>query len=80
MYVYKGNGAEGVTIVNFGLSLNVTDGVATVEYNDHTSNFDDVLRDGKITGRGEVIQLDQDQLNWLKESKAWVKRQIEDSE
>jgi len=80
MYVYKGNGTEGNTIVNFGLALNVTDEKATVEYNGHTSSFDDVLRDGKITGRDEVVQLDQDQLNWLKESKTWVKRQIEDSE
>jgi hypothetical protein len=80
MYVYKGNGTEGVTIVNFGLSLNVTDGKATVEYNDHTSNFDDVLREGKITGRDENVALDHDQLNWLKERKTWVKRQIEDSE
>ena len=79
MYVYKGNGYEGVTIVNFGLALNVTDGKATVEYNGLVADFYDVFSDGKLVGRDGFFQLTTDQLAWLEDSRTWVKHQIEDS-
>ena len=80
MHIYQGNGFEGSTIVNYGVSLNVTNDKVTVEYNGATASFEDVLRDGKLAGREGLIQLDKDQLAWLEGSKTWVKHQLEDSQ
>lgn len=79
MHVYKGNGFEGVTIVNYGLALNVTDDKATVEYNGLVADFYDVLSDGKLAGRDAFIQLSTEQLAWLEDSRTWVKHQLEES-
>ncbi len=77
MYVYKGDGHEGTTIVNYGVSLNVTNDKVTVEYNGFEEDFDSVLRNGKLENRDGTIQLDRDQLAWLEDSKTWVKHQLE---
>jgi hypothetical protein len=78
--IYKGDGYHGVSIVDFGLTLNVTGNKATVEYNDQTSDFYDALKAGGLVVDDQVIPLDQDQLRWLDDSKTWVKTQIEDSQ
>jgi hypothetical protein len=78
MYVYQGNGFGGSTIVNFGVSLNVSNGQATVEYNGAVGRFEDVLTNGNLTGRDGAIKLDTHQLAWLEESKTWVKYKIEE--
>jgi hypothetical protein len=78
MYVYRGNGFEGSTIVNFGVSLTVTNGQATVEYNGAVGRFEDVLMGGKLAGREGTVKLDKNQLAWLEESKTWVKYKIEE--
>jgi hypothetical protein len=78
MYVYRGNGFDGSTIVNFGVSLNVTNGQATVEYNGAVGRFEDVLTNGNLAGRDGAVKLDKHQLAWLEESKTWVKYKIEE--
>jgi hypothetical protein len=77
MHEYRGGEFEGVTIVGYGLALNVTDGKATVEYNDLTGDFYEVLQDGKLSGRTQSIQLDAEQRTWLEDNKTWVKHQVE---
>lgn len=77
-HVYTGNGFEGRTIVNYGLALNVAQGKAIVEYNGESADFYEVLKTKTITGRRETISLDADQLEWLEDSKTWVKHQIEE--
>jgi hypothetical protein len=79
IHIYQGNGYEGSTIVNYGVSLTVADGKVTVEYNGAMASFEEVLRDGKLTSRDESIQLDAAQLAWLEDSKTWVKHQLEKS-
>jgi hypothetical protein len=79
MYVYQGNGFDGPTIVNYGVSLSVAKGKAIVEYDGAAASFEDVLRDGKLTGRDGFFQLDEAQRAWLEDSKTWVKHQIEDA-
>jgi hypothetical protein len=79
MHIYQGNG-HGSTIVNYGLSLHVANGKVMVEYNGSTAGFADVLRDGTLASREELIQLDPEQLAWLEDSKTWVKHQMEDSQ
>jgi hypothetical protein len=78
MYVYQGNGFEGSTIVNYGVSLNVTNGQATVEYNGAVGKFEEVLKNGELAGREGTVKLDRKQLAWLEDSKTWVKNKVEE--
>ena len=80
MHIYQGGGLEGSTIVGFGLVLNVTDDNVTVEYNGHSADYHEVLRDGRIPSLRGDIELDAEQLAWLEDSKTWVKHQIKDSQ
>ena len=80
MHIYRGDGHEGSTIVNYGIALNVTDDKVTVEYNGVVSDFFDTLRSGEIVGRTSTTQLDKEQLTWLEDSRTWVKHQIEDGQ
>lgn len=77
-HVYQGDNFAGATIVGFGVSLNVADGKVTVEYNDLTGDFYEVLKSGQLSSRTQSIQLDAEQLAWLESSKIWAKRQLED--
>jgi hypothetical protein len=79
MHVYQGEPLQGVSIVDFGLAINVTDGKATVEYNDRISDFYATLAAGGMVVDSEIILLDDDQLGWLDDNKTWVEIQIEDS-
>lgn len=78
MRVYQGKGYEGVSIVNYGLTINVTDGEAIVEYNGTTANFYETIKSGKVSGSITEVTLDDEQRAWLEDSKTWVKSQIND--
>jgi hypothetical protein len=78
MRVYQGKGYEGVSIVNYGLTLNVTDGKARIEYDGLVGDYVDSVKSGKLSNGIRSIQLDNEQLAWLEDSKTWVKKQIED--
>ena len=75
---YQGDSYEGISIVGFGVSLKVADGYATVEYNDLTGDFYEVLKSGQLSSRTQSTRLDAEQLAWLENSKAWVKCRLED--
>jgi hypothetical protein len=77
MRVYQGQGYEGVSIVNYGLTINVTDGTAIVDYDGVTADYYETLKSGTLLGRIDGVNLQSEQLAWLKESKAWVKNQID---
>jgi hypothetical protein len=79
MRVYQGQGCEGVSIVNYGLTINVTDGTASVDYDGVTANYYETLKSGTLSGRIDGINLHSKQLAWLEDSKTWVKNQIDGS-
>jgi hypothetical protein len=77
MRVYQGQGYEGVSIVNYGLTINVTNGKAIVDYDGVTADFYETLKSGTLSGRIDGLNLHSEQLAWLENSKAWVKNQID---
>jgi hypothetical protein len=79
MRVYQGKGYEGVSIVNYGLMINVTNGKAIVEYNDLKADFYETLKSGQLSGIVSDYALDDDQIAWLDDSKTWVKTQLGDT-
>lgn len=78
MRVYQGVGYDGVSIVDHGLTINVKDGKANVEYNGHHADFYESLKTGKLSGIVNEITLNREQLAWLEDSKIWVKNQLAD--
>jgi hypothetical protein len=77
MRVYQGQGYEGVSIVNYGLTINVTDGTAIVDYDGVTADYYETLKSGTLSGRVDGVNLQSEQLAWLENSKSWVKNQID---
>ena len=71
---------NGVTIVDFGLSLTVTAGQAVVHYDDAEADYFAVLEDGKLFDSLASVTLDAEQLHWLKEQRTWVERRIADDQ
>jgi hypothetical protein len=79
MRVYQGQGYEGVSIVNYGLTINVTDGTAIVDYDGVIADYYETLKSGTLSTRIDEINLHSEQLAWLEDSKIWVKNQIDGS-
>jgi hypothetical protein len=78
MRIYKSSDTKGVSIVGFGLTLNVWEGQVTVAYDGATATLDDALRNGRLSDDSHGVPLTPEQLAWLELSKSWVRCQIED--